>query len=118
PDDHLLVSDETETVNTHSAGRVTVPESAMKENLLHEVRPEIPQDASDNNGTVLLQATVGRDGTVRSARVVDGDPALGKAATRAVMQWRYKPYVVDGQTADVDTQIRVQFKPGDEQSSR
>jgi protein TonB len=70
------------------------------------------------NESVLLQATVGRDGQVLGTRVVRGDPKLAKAATDAVKLWRYKPYLVNGQPADVDTQITVDFNSSDNRSAR
>jgi protein TonB len=68
--------------------------------------------------SVLLRATVGRDGHVLGARLLSGDEKLAKAATDAVKQWRYKPYLVDGQPADVETQITVNFNPSDNRPTR
>ena len=50
--------------------------------------------------------------------MIDGNRQLAKAATDAVMQWRYKPYLVNGQPADVETQITVNFNSAANRPSR
>ena len=61
---------------------------------------------------------IGRDGSVRQVKVIDGDRTLAKAATDAVKQWRYKPYLVNGQPADVETQITVNFNSAENRPAR
>jgi protein TonB len=58
---------------------------------------------------VALIARVDSDGTVRSVRVVSGNPALASAAVRAVRQWRYSPYFKDGQPVATETNIVISF---------
>jgi protein TonB len=109
-DDGTLVTDDAERSQGRVPMLVSVPASTMRDNIVRMVPPTAPVGAETiKNETVLLNATIGRDGSVRSLRLVDGDRKLAKAATDAVMQWRYKPYLVNGQPADVETQITVNF---------
>jgi protein TonB len=52
---------------------------------------------------------VDSDGTVRTVRVVSGNRALAAAAVRAVRQWRYRPYLKDGQPIATETNIVISF---------
>ncbi len=82
--------------------------------LIHETKPVYPPLAVQARiqGTVLLQAVVAKDGTVQELRVVSGHPLLVKAALDAVNLWRYKPYRLNDQPVEVDTQIIVNFTLG------
>jgi general secretion pathway protein A len=114
-EEHTLVSDESERTSPNSPLpiRVSVPEKQMRENAIHIVPPVMPERAKTElgEGTVHLKAVINHDGSVRSVRLVDGSPLLSKAAMDAVMQWRFRPYMVNGQPADVDTQVTVNFGP-------
>jgi protein TonB len=89
--------------------------SRMDEGLLiRKVTPVYPQTATitRTQGTVLLHAIIGRDGTIQQLQAISGHPLLIKAAMDAVIQWRYKPYKLNGEPVEVDTQITVNFKLG------
>jgi protein TonB len=58
---------------------------------------------------VLAEATIGPDGRVVGVKVISGHPILAKAARDAVMQWRYKPALFDGQPVASTTQIALNF---------
>jgi protein TonB len=60
-------------------------------------------------GTVVLSAVIGKDGSVQSAKVVSGPPLLTQAAVDAVKRWRYKPYSLNGEPVEVETEIKVKF---------
>jgi len=60
-------------------------------------------------GTVVLQAVIGKDGSIQNLKVVSGHPMLAPAALEAVKQWRYKPYFLNGEPVEVDTTINVNF---------
>ncbi|HUI84064.1 MAG TPA: energy transducer TonB [Candidatus Binatia bacterium] len=79
--------------------------------LILQVEPGYPALARQARiqGTVVLQAVIGRDGTVQDLHVVSGHPLLIAAAIDAVKQWRYKPYRLNGAPVEVDTQINVNF---------
>jgi protein TonB len=60
-------------------------------------------------GTVELAATISKTGTIANLRVVSGPPALQQAAFDAVSNWRYRPYLLNGQPVDVETTVNVVF---------
>lgn len=57
----------------------------------------------------MLQALIGKDGAVQNLRVISGRPLLVGAAIEAIKQWRYKPYYLNGEPVQVETQIVVNF---------
>ena len=83
--------------------------------LAKKQAPVYPQDAKDAriSGKVVLHATIGRDGGVHELRVVDEPwPSLVASALWAVSQWQYKPYVLNGEPLEVDTEINVIYTIG------
>jgi periplasmic protein TonB len=79
--------------------------------LIHQIRPAYPPIAltAHVQGEVILQAVIGKDGSIQNLRVVSGHPMLIKAAVDAVQQWRYRPYLLNGEPVEVETQVRVTF---------
>ena len=61
-------------------------------------------------GPVVLQAWIGRDGTIQDLKLIQGSFVLGQAAYRAVKQWRYQPYLVNGRAVEAQTFVTVDFK--------
>jgi protein TonB len=61
-------------------------------------------------GEVKLHALIAKDGTIQSLSVTSGHPMLAQAALVAVRQWRYRPYVLNGQAVEVETFITVNFR--------
>lgn len=80
--------------------------------LLKKVDPVYPRMATLAGiaGTVKLHATVAVDGSIQSLTVVSGHPMLAQAALDAVKQWRYRPYLLNGQPVEVETFITVVFR--------
>jgi len=80
--------------------------------LIRKVQPRYPQNALSMRiqGAVQMEATIDREGNVTNLKVISGDPILSRAATDAVHQWRYKPYYLDGDPVEIQTQITVNFK--------
>jgi TonB family protein len=74
-------------------------------------QPEYPKLARQMGvkGSVEVLATIGVDGHVKSVRVEKGHPLLVKAATDAVMQWIYKPTLLNGVPVQNDTHITLNF---------
>ncbi|MEO6922574.1 MAG: energy transducer TonB [Bryocella sp.] len=62
------------------------------------------------SGTVTLLATIETDGSIKHVKVVDGPPMLQQAAIDAVTQWKYTPYMLNGQPAVGHTTIQIRFK--------
>jgi len=91
--------------------RVRVSEGVVQGLLVHQVKPDYPPVARTARiqGQVVLHAVIGKDGNVKQVQVLSGHPMLASAAENAVKQWRYKPYVLNGQPVEVDTTINVNF---------
>jgi protein TonB len=79
--------------------------------LVYRKEPEYPTAARQMNakGQVVLEATIGTDGRVLAVKVISGHPLLVQAAKAAVMQWRYRPTLLDGQPVENTTQISLYF---------
>jgi protein TonB len=80
--------------------------------LVYRVEPLYPKMAelTHTRGIVRLHAIIATDGTIQSLNVIDGPPLLIVAARDAVRQWRYRPYILNGQPVEVETMITVNFK--------
>jgi protein TonB len=89
---------------------VRVSEMQLGE-VVRKVLPEYPIVAKQLRiqGAVLLLATIGRDGRVEHVEAVKGPPLLVQPAMRAVEQWKYRPYVLNREAVEVQTQITVNF---------
>ena len=61
-------------------------------------------------GSVQLLATIGKSGDVTSVKQLSGDGILGRAAADAVRRWKYKPYYLNGEPIEIQTQVTVNFK--------
>jgi len=83
--------------------------------LLKKQTPVYPQDAKDArvSGTVVLQATIGRDGGVHDLHVVSAPwPSLAASALWSVSHWEYKPYLLNGEPVEVETTVNVIYSLG------
>lgn len=94
--------------------RVKVSSGVTQGLLTKQVKPEYPPLARSAHieGAVVLQAVIGKDGKVKNVRVISGHPMLSQAAEKAVKEWEYKPYVLNGQPVEIDTNITVNFRLG------
>lgn len=92
-------------------GLVRVPASVMQGMLIHKVAPTYPPEAraSHVEGTVIMQAVIGKDGSLKDLKVISGQKLLAESAVGAVQQWRYRPYTLNGEPVDVETQITVNY---------
>jgi protein TonB len=91
---------------------IALPETVSRSLLEHQVAPQYPEQAlrMGVDGPVVLQASIGKDGTVRELKLVSGYLVLAHAAVDAVKQWRYKPYRTNGENVEIETLITVNFK--------
>jgi TonB family protein len=91
--------------------RVRVSTGVEQRLLVTKVNPTYPPDARDQRiqGVVLLQATIDKEGNVASLQLISGHPLLAPAAIEAVKQWKYRPYLLNGNPVEVNTQIQVNF---------
>ena len=71
----------------------------MEGNLIYRVQPDYPPLARQARvqGLVVLRAMISRDGAIEDLQVLSGHPMLAQAAVEAVRQWRYRPYVLNGE---------------------
>ncbi len=90
---------------------VRVPASMIAKTLIAKVMPVYPADAkaAGVQGAVVLRALILKSGAVEDVQAVSGPEILRSSAVSAVQQWRYDPFVVNGQPVDVLTTITVNF---------
>jgi TonB family protein len=95
-----------------SAQMLRVSQGVMEGLVLKRVQPRYPTQALQMRiqGPVQLQATITKNGDIQNLKVVSGDSVLAHAAQEAVRQWKYKPYYLDGEPVQIETQILVNFK--------
>ena len=98
-------------VRPAAMGSQRVTSTVMEGMLIHKVIPAYPAVARAIRvaGTVVLQATISRSGTIENLRVMSGPVMLQQAALDAVKEWRYRPYLLDGQPVEVETTVNVEF---------
>jgi periplasmic protein TonB len=91
--------------------RVRVSSGVSQGLLIKRVQPNYPPLARQARiqGTVILQAEIRKEGTIQNLQLISGHPMLAPAAIEAVKQWRYKPYLLNGEPVAVDTQVVVNF---------
>ena len=80
-------------------------------NLIKQPKPVYPPlaKAARVQGTVKFQATISKDGTIQNLQLLSGPPLLVTAAKDAVLQWQYKPTLLNGDPVEVITTIDVNF---------
>jgi protein TonB len=80
-------------------------------NLIYRVQPVYPTLAKQARvqGSVELRAIISKAGTIENLIVVRGHPMLSAAAIQAVRQWHYRPYLLNSQPVEVETEITVNF---------
>jgi TonB family protein len=90
---------------------VALSEEAARALLVHTVNPVYPPEALAQklHGPVVLQALIGRDGSVEDLKIVRGYFVLGRAAIAAVKQWRFQPYSPNGHASATQTVITINF---------
>jgi TonB family protein len=90
---------------------VNITEDLSENLLLEKVQPSYPEQAvrSGLQGSVVLQALIGRDGRIQNLKLVQGSFLLGQSAYQAVKQWRYRPYFLNGRAVQAQTFVTVDF---------
>jgi len=83
----------------------------MEGHLIYRVEPKYPAlaRAARVQGSVVLRAVISRGGTIENLQVLNGHPLLTGAAVDAVRQWRYRPYILNGEPVEVETEVTVNF---------
>lgn len=90
---------------------VRIPQEVSKGLLIKKVPAQYPQLAqlARIQGRVVLQALIDKNGAVETLVLVSGHPMLTTAAIEAAKQWKYKPYLLNGQPVEMETEITVVF---------
>lgn len=107
-----VISDGLTTSEVKLAGPKRIISRLTEAQLVNRVEPVYPHIAavSGIQGQVKLHAIIARDGSIQSLNAISGNPLLVRAALEAVGQWRYRPYVLNGEAVEVETFITVNFK--------
>jgi TonB family protein len=95
--------------------RVRVSQGVTEGSLIHKVTPNYPSSArwTHITGTVVMAALIDKEGNIANLVIVKPvGGGLDEAAYEGVKQWKYKPYFLQGQPVEIDTQITVNFVLG------
>jgi TonB family protein len=90
-----------------------LPPNVTRPKLIHSELPKYPKDAKKAGiaGTVVLKATIAKDGRVKDPEYVSGPEELADSAINAVKKWKYQPMLINGKPVEVSTNISVEFNP-------
>lgn len=91
---------------------VRVSQGVSQGLILKKVAPKYPPMAVQmhKEGAVELLATISKQGSITNVKVLSGDEVLAKAAVDAVRQWKYRPYLLNGEPVEIQTQVTINFK--------
>ncbi len=91
--------------------RVRVSSGVVSGLLVRKVQPNYPPLARQARiqGVVILQAQISKTGDIENLQLISGHPMLAPAAIEAVKQWKYRPYLLNGEPVEVETQVQVNF---------
>jgi TonB family protein len=105
---HLTVRADTTAGKTQV---LQVPSNVMAQRTVKKVVPKYPEAAKKARiqGTVVLNAKIGKDGTIESLKAVSGPKVLQRSSLDAVRQWTYKPFLLSGNPVEVETTISVVY---------
>ena len=92
--------------------RVNISQGVSQGLLVRKVAPIYPKTALTMRieGPVELTTTISKTGDITHVKAVSGDAQLVNAAVEAVKQWKYKPYLLNGEPVEIQTQITINFK--------
>jgi periplasmic protein TonB len=91
--------------------RIRVSSGVQSGLLVRKVQPNYPPLARQARiqGTVILQAQISKEGNIENLTLISGHPMLAPAAIEAVKQWKYRPYLLNGEPVEVETSVQVNF---------
>jgi protein TonB len=94
--------------------KVSISAGVMVGMLIQKTQPIYPPiaKAARVSGTVVLQATISKAGTIENLHVINGPAMLQQAAMDAVRSWRYRPYLLNNEPVEVETTVNVIFTLG------
>ena len=91
--------------------KVRISEPVANALIVKKVPPVYPSEARKKHiqGQVFLKVSISTEGDVQDVVGASGDSALAPAAVEAVRQWKFKPYLLNGEPAEVETQLHLNF---------
>jgi periplasmic protein TonB len=91
--------------------RVRVSQGVTTGMIVSKIDPVYPPIAiaARVEGVIILKAIIAKDGTIQNLQVLSGPAMLAPAAVDAVKQWRYRPYLLNGEPVEVETTVQVIF---------
>ncbi|HEU5413229.1 MAG TPA: energy transducer TonB [Candidatus Angelobacter sp.] len=98
--------------NSKKPLKLRVSQGVAEGLVLHKVPPHYPEEAKEKHitGDVILGVTIDHSGNVSELKAISGDPLLARAAAEAVKQWKYKPYLLNGEPVEIETTVRISFR--------
>ncbi|HXC42357.1 MAG TPA: energy transducer TonB, partial [Candidatus Dormibacteraeota bacterium] len=98
--------------SVESAGTMELSAVAAESGLVHRVEPDYPEEARRQGvqGAVVLEVHINPAGAVQELKLISGSPLLAQAATDAVRQWKFKPHMVNGHRAEMQTVVTLNFR--------
>lgn len=102
----------TAAIPTLAPASLRVSQGVSQGLILKKVPPAYPSMALQlrKEGTVELLATISKQGVITNVKVISGDAMLARPAADAVRQWKYRPYLLNGEPVEIQTQITINFK--------
>ena len=99
---------------TPPSAAVRIGGGVSEANVIHRVQPLYPplERTTHVEGIVEFTATISKEGTIENLQLVRGHPLLVRAAREAILQWRYRPTLLNGEPVEVITDIIVNFTLG------
>jgi protein TonB len=94
--------------------KLSISSGVMQGMLLLKTTPVYPPiaKAARVSGTVVLQATISKTGSIENLHIISGPAMLQQAALQAVRSWRYRPYLLNNEPVEVETTVNVIFSLG------
>jgi len=95
--------------------RVRVADTIISQQIVTKVAPIYPPLAKQAKiqGSVVLRVQISKSGDVENLQLISGHPMLAPAAIEAVRQWKYKPFLLNGEPTGVETSVTVNFTLAD-----
>jgi periplasmic protein TonB len=91
--------------------RIRISSGVADSLIRHKVDPVYPWDAKVNHitGDVLIRIIIDQQGNVSNITVIRGDPILIESAIKAVKQWKYRPYILNGEAIEAESVVKIQY---------
>jgi TonB family protein len=108
-------AEKNEKANEKTTDRtVKVASGVIAGNAIEQKKPVYPAEAKENHieGAVVMKAIISKEGTVKELQILSGPKELRAASLDAVREWKYRPYVLNGDPTEVETTITVSYNIG------